>query len=130
MSAVSIAGITSSAKSRKDVEDSSWTRSPVPAGWGVVYSDSVSKDPGPGALSGTVSFTADGTPIQRCSGLHLSLGTAACPASVPIPGSYSAEATYAADPRFVVIRVVDPDRAQASVLWIQVTSGFGLIAVG
>jgi hypothetical protein len=70
----------------------------VPAGWGVAYSATVSKGSVPGVLTGTVTFTDDGTPI--CSDVQLVHGTALCLASYAIIGQYSVEATYENDPDF------------------------------
>jgi GH25 family lysozyme M1 (1,4-beta-N-acetylmuramidase) len=66
----------------------------------VLYLAVVTKGSVPGTLTGTVSFSENGTAIAGCSNLHVVFGLALCLTSFATVGSYAVVATYAGDPDF------------------------------
>jgi hypothetical protein len=72
----------------------------TPVGTAVPYTATVKQTTGAGALSGSVSFTDNGTAVAGCTSLALSGGEAICPVSFPAVGTYAIAASYSGDPNF------------------------------
>lgn len=73
---------------------------PLNAGSNVSYTVSVAENSGTGTLTGTVSFTENGSPVATCQNLALTSAQASFTIHFASGGSYSIGASYANDASF------------------------------
>jgi len=73
----------------------------IPAGSSVTYTVTVTVKSGSGALTGTVTFSVDGTAESGCTSLALSSGTAKCTIAYHSALRYTVSAAYGNDPLYI-----------------------------
>jgi len=73
---------------------------PVKVGAKVTYVATVHATWGIGPLTGTVTFSEDGSVLPTCQNLVLNGGSATCTVEFGAPGTFAISADYAGDPNF------------------------------
>jgi hypothetical protein len=72
----------------------------IPAGSSATYTVTVTAKSGSGALTGTVTFSVNGTAESQCTSLALSSGTAKCTIAFDTARRYKVTAAYGGDPLY------------------------------